>query len=74
MPYAKLNGIRIHYDLRGEVDPVLLINGLSAGEAPSYPTSEMADDAAAMLGHGFTIEQWEAFDRAVLGFLRGVKR
>jgi pimeloyl-ACP methyl ester carboxylesterase len=25
-------------------------------------------------GHGFTIEYWEAFNRAVLGFLKGVKR
>jgi pimeloyl-ACP methyl ester carboxylesterase len=25
-------------------------------------------------GHGFTIERWEDFNRAVLGFLRGVKR
>jgi pimeloyl-ACP methyl ester carboxylesterase len=25
-------------------------------------------------GHGFTIEPWEDVNRAVLGFLRGVKR
>jgi hypothetical protein len=25
-------------------------------------------------GHGFTIEYWEDFNRAVLGFRRGVKR
>ncbi|HEY4908117.1 MAG TPA: hypothetical protein VIJ73_01360 [Methylomirabilota bacterium] len=74
MPYATLNGIRIPYDLHGEGDPVLLINGLSAAEAPSYPTSQMADDAAAMLGHGFTIERWEDFNRAVQGFLPGVKQ
>ena len=78
MPYATLNGIRIHYDSHEEGDPVRLINGLSAPsanwlfqvkglspryrvitfdnrgvgesdgpEAPSYPTSQMADDAAA---------------------------
>ena len=82
MPYATLNGIRLHYDTHGEGDPVLLINGLSApsanwlfqvkgfsphyrvitfdnrgvGEtdmpdAASYPTSQMADDAAAVLEH-----------------------
>lgn len=82
MPYATLNGIRVHYDTHGEGDPVLLINGLSAPsvnwlfqvkgfspryrvvtfdnrgvgetdlpEAPAYPTSQMADDAAAVLEH-----------------------
>jgi pimeloyl-ACP methyl ester carboxylesterase len=25
-------------------------------------------------GHGFTIECWEAFNRAVLGFLQAVKK
>jgi pimeloyl-ACP methyl ester carboxylesterase len=30
MPYANLNGIRIHYETYGQGDPVLLINGLSA--------------------------------------------
>ena len=25
-------------------------------------------------GHGFTIEYWEAFNRAVLGFIKGVER
>ena len=25
-------------------------------------------------GHGFTIECWEAFNRAILGFLQAVKR
>ena len=33
MPYATLNGIRLHYDTHGEGDPVLLINGLSAPSA-----------------------------------------
>jgi 3-oxoadipate enol-lactonase len=82
MPYAALNGIRIHYDTHGEGDPVLLISGLSAPsanwlfqvkglaphyrvitfdnrgagesdlpEAPVYPTAQMADDAAAVLEH-----------------------
>lgn len=82
MPFATLNGIRIHYEVHGEGDPLLLISGLSApaanwlfqvkgfaphyrvvtfdnrgvGEsdlpdAPSYPTSQMADDAAAVLKH-----------------------
>lgn len=30
MPYAPVNGIRIHYETYGQGDPVLLINGLSA--------------------------------------------
>lgn len=33
MPYATLNGIRMHYDSHGEGDPVLLISGLSAPSA-----------------------------------------
>jgi len=33
MPYAALNGIRIHYETYGQGDPVLLINGLSAPAA-----------------------------------------
>lgn len=83
MPYATLNGIRLHYEVQGEGDPVLLINGLGApsvgfvfqvrdlaphhrvitfdnrgvgeSDAPAapagYPTSQMADDAAALLEH-----------------------
>jgi len=30
VPYARINGIRIHYETYGRGDPVLLINGLSA--------------------------------------------
>lgn len=30
MPYAPINGIRIHYETYGQGDPLLLINGLSA--------------------------------------------
>jgi len=30
MPFAPVNGIRIHYETYGQGDPVLLINGLSA--------------------------------------------
>jgi pimeloyl-ACP methyl ester carboxylesterase len=30
MPYAVINKIRMHYDVTGQGDPVLLINGLSA--------------------------------------------
>lgn len=33
MPYAVLGGIRTHYEIAGEGDPVLLINGLSAPAA-----------------------------------------
>jgi pimeloyl-ACP methyl ester carboxylesterase len=33
MPYAVLNRIRIHYEVAGEGDPVLMINGLSAPAA-----------------------------------------
>jgi 3-oxoadipate enol-lactonase len=33
VPFASLNGIRIHYESRGEGDPVLLISGLSAPSA-----------------------------------------
>lgn len=29
MPYAQINGIRIHYEASGQGDPVLMINGLS---------------------------------------------
>ena len=28
MPYATLNGIRIHYEVYGQGDPVLLVSGL----------------------------------------------
>src|SRR5712664_4783237 len=82
MPYAILNNIRIHFEVSGKGDPVLLINGLSApavswalqakalaphftvvtfdnrgvGETdlpgePVYSTSQLADDAAAILKH-----------------------
>ena len=30
MPYATLNGIRIHYEVDGSGDPLLLVSGLSA--------------------------------------------
>ena len=30
MAHAIINGIRMHYEIAGEGDPVLLINGLSA--------------------------------------------
>jgi 3-oxoadipate enol-lactonase len=33
MPYAVINRIRVHYEIAGEGDPVLLINGLSAPAA-----------------------------------------
>jgi hypothetical protein len=32
----------------------------------------MSDDAAAILGHGFTIERGEDFDRVVLGVASGM--
>ena len=82
MPYALINKIRMHYEVYGHGDPVLMINGLSApavgwllqvrdlaekfqvvtldnrgvGETdlppdPVYTTPQMADDAAALLGH-----------------------
>jgi pimeloyl-ACP methyl ester carboxylesterase len=82
MPYAILNGIRMHFEVSGKGDPVLLINGLSAPAAswalqagalaphftvvtfdnrgvgetdlpaqPVYATSQLADDAAAILAH-----------------------
>src|SRR5918996_2392452 len=80
MPFAIVNKVRMHYEVAGEGDPVLLINGLSAPAAnwalqiralsayfrvvsfdnrgvgetdlppePVYPTTQMADDAAALL-------------------------
>ncbi|MFQ5521314.1 MAG: alpha/beta fold hydrolase, partial [Candidatus Methylomirabilia bacterium] len=80
MPYAPVNGIRIHYETYGQGKPLLLINGLSApavgflfqvrdlsphyqvitfdnrgvgetgvAEGEVYPTSQLADDAAALL-------------------------
>jgi 3-oxoadipate enol-lactonase len=30
VPYAVINKIRMHYEVTGDGDPVLLINGLSA--------------------------------------------
>jgi 3-oxoadipate enol-lactonase len=33
MPYAAVNGIRVHYEEAGQGDPVLMINGLSAPAA-----------------------------------------
>jgi pimeloyl-ACP methyl ester carboxylesterase len=82
MSYAVVNRIRVHYEVAGRGDPVLMINGLSAPAAnwvlqvkalaphfqvitfdnrgvgetdlppePLYTTAQMADDAAALLGH-----------------------
>jgi len=33
MPYAIVNNIRMHFEVSGKGDPVLLINGLSAPAA-----------------------------------------
>ena len=61
MAYAIVNGIRLHYDVAGTGDPVLLVAGLSMPGAmwspqvkalppePVYTTAQLADDAAALL-------------------------
>src|SRR5690242_3883822 len=48
MPYAIINGIRMHFEVSGKGDPVLLINGLSA------PAVSWALQAKALAPH-FTV-------------------
>ena len=89
-----INGIRLHYEVSSQGDPVLMINGLSAPAAywalqvkalaPHFrvvtfdnrgvgETLCRARLAVLPRGHAFFIEQLDAFNRAVIRFLKSVR-
>ena len=53
------------------LDDNLTVPAFSRALARMIPTARLKVIPG---GHGFTIERWEDFNRAVLGFLRGIKR
>ncbi len=86
MPFAHINKIRIHYEIYGAGDPVLMVSGLSAPGinwlyqvrdlSQHFQLARLIPKAKLKLiagGHGFFIEEAEAFNGAVLAFLRRVK-
>ncbi len=78
MPFAQINKIRIHYEIYGAGDPVLMVGRDDIFTPPAFsrtlarliPKGKLKIIAG---GHGFFIEEAPAFNRAVLPFLRRVR-